>query len=258
MSWGDLAVVMVLVVLWASVAVRADRAGITARWCLRWPAWPSPATGTAHHLVVGEHQADRRADTRPRALHRRRTHPHLVPAPGHRPPAAAPRIGLPLTVLLGALAAHLFFGQPGIWMVVLISACLRQPTPAWAADRDQRVGAEPGAPRPQRGERLNDGIVAPLVSLAVAVLAGQAGEHGGPIALALREILIGAAIASGRMRGRLAPRLRGGKGLTSGGAAAVAMARRGDRTYALAEAASGNGFVGRSSAACASAPSRGT
>ena len=30
MSWGDLAVVMVLVVLWASVAVRADRAGITA------------------------------------------------------------------------------------------------------------------------------------------------------------------------------------------------------------------------------------
>jgi len=106
---------------------------------------------------------------------------------------------------------------------------------------------------------LNDGIVAPLVSLAVA----RARRPGGRTRRAHRTGTArdpdwrGHRVGAGCVAGWLLA-YAVGKGWTSGGAAAVAMAAAAIGTYALAEAASGNGFVGRSSAACASAPSRGT
>ena len=247
MSWGDLAVVMVLVVLWASVAVRADRAGITAPMVFAL-AGVALAGDRALHITLSSGSIKLTAElTLVLVLF---TDAARIRISSLRQDIGLPLrllgIGLPLTVLLGALAAHLFFGQPGIWMVVLISACLA-PT-----DASLGSGIVTNESVPSRVRRalnvesgLNDGIVAPLVSLAVAVLAGQAGEHGGPIALALREILIGADIGVGA--GCVAGWLLAyavGKGWTSGGAAAVAMAAAAIGTYALAEAASGNGFVG--------------
>ena len=79
-------------------------------------------------------------------------------------PARLLGIGLPLTVVLGALAARLVFSGLGVWFAVLAAACLA-PT-----DAGLGAGIVTNPLVPSRIRRtlnvesgLNDGIVAPLV-----------------------------------------------------------------------------------------------
>ena len=107
-------------------------------------------------------------------------------------------IGLPLTLVLGTFVAVALFGSFGIWMAVLTAACLA-PTDAGLG---QGIVTDPTVPsRVRRVENvesgLNDGIVAPLVSLAVAVLAGEETHGSDAVLHAIREIGLGVVIGVG-------------------------------------------------------------
>jgi NhaP-type Na+/H+ or K+/H+ antiporter len=91
---------------------------------------------------------------------------------------------------------------------------------------------------------LNDGIVAPLVSLAVAILIGEASESHGPLLHAIREIGVGAlvGIGAGLVAGWILA-LASRRGWTASGTTRIATPAAAIGTYALAVALHGNGFV---------------
>jgi sodium/hydrogen antiporter len=245
-TWADLAVVAALVVLWTAVSGRAEGVGITA-----------PMVFTVGGLAVG---ADRAFDITLSATTIRVTAEitlvlilfsdaarlrltslrHDVGIP-----ARLLGVGLPLTVALGALVAHLVFGGLGTWLAVLVAACL--------APTDAGLGAgivtDPSVPsRIRRAlnveSGLNDGIVAPLVSLAVAILVGQANDSSASLLHALREIGIGAlvGVGAGLAAGWILA-FASRRGWAEAGTAALATPAAAIGTYALAVALHGNGFV---------------
>ncbi|MGP0030301.1 MAG: cation:proton antiporter [Acidimicrobiales bacterium] len=246
MSWGDIAVVAALIVLWSAFSGQAERAGITA-----------PLLFTVAGLVLGgEH-----------ALHVTLTAATLevsaaltlvlilftdaarLQLPSLRHDVGLTTrllaVGLPLTILAGALASRLVVGPLGLWMTVLLAACL--------APTDAGLGAGIVTDRsvPSRVRRvlnvesgLNDGIVAPLVTLAIAVLVGQETHASDALLHALHEIGVGAVvgIAAGTAAGwLLAVAVR--RGWADTGTTAVATVALALGTYALALSLHGNGFV---------------
>ena len=160
-------------------------------------------------------------------------------------PARLLGIGLPLTVVSGALAARLVFGDLGIWFAVLAGTCLA-PT-----DAGLGAGIVTNTLVPSRIRRtlnvesgLNDGIVAPLVSLAVAVLVGEPNGGHVPLMHAIREIGAGALVGVGvgvATGWILSLAVR--KGWAESGAVVLATPAAAIGTYALAVALHGNGFV---------------
>src|ERR1700744_3453994 len=199
MTWADLAIVAGLVVLWTIVSGQAERIGITAPLVFTLgglafgaePAFafslsPSTIRITAEITLVLILFSD---SARLRLTSLR----HDVGLP-----ARLLGIGLPLTVVLGALATGLVFGGLGIWFAVLAAACL--------APTDAGLGSGIVTNRlvPSRIRRtlnvesgLNDGIVAPLVSLAVAILVGESSGTHAPLVHAVREIGVGALVGVG-------------------------------------------------------------
>ena len=103
-------------------------------------------------------------------------------------------VGLPLTILAGWGAAAILFPGLGIWLALLLGAAL--------APTDAALGVPVVTNRavPSRVRRLitvesglNDGIVTPVVLLAIAGAATAEGVHDAPgLVQALVELLLGA------------------------------------------------------------------
>lgn len=111
-------------------------------------------------------------------------------------------IGLPLTVGAGALLAQVLFPDIDVWFAILIGACL--------APTDAGLGSVIVTDRsvPARIRRtlnvesgLNDGIVAPLITFALAMLVQQESGGEGLAASAARELtrgtVVGIAVGAG-------------------------------------------------------------
>lgn len=199
MTWSDLAIIAALVLLWTVVSGRAERIGVTA-----------PMVFAVGGLAFGGDEAFRiTVSAVPIRVTAEITLVLILFSDAARLrlislrqdvglPARLLGIGLPCTVVLGALFAHFFFGELGLWSVVLVAACLA-PT-----DAGLGAGIVTDTSVPSRIRRtlnvesgLNDGIVAPLVSLAVAVLIGEASHSQGPLLHAIREIGVGILIGVG-------------------------------------------------------------
>ncbi|GAA1497853.1 cation:proton antiporter [Paeniglutamicibacter kerguelensis] len=155
-------------------------------------------------------------------------------------------VGLPLTVLAGWGLAGWLFPALGVWLALLVGAAL--------APTDAALGL-PVVTNPAVPERirrlitvesgLNDGIVTPVVMLAIAGAAVAAG-HEGTIGVggALLELSIGAVVGGiiGVTGGALLRRARRGGWAAEdfAGSAVLALALL---AYAAAVMAHGNGFV---------------
>jgi sodium/hydrogen antiporter len=245
-TWADLAVVAALVLLWTVVSGRAERVGITAPMVF---VVGGLAFGgdQAFHITVSAATIRVTAEitlvlilfsdaARLRMTSLRRD----VGLPGR-----LLGIGLPVTVAFGAMFAHLLFGTLSTWLAILAAACLA-PT-----DAGLGAGIVTSTSVPSRIRRalnvesgLNDGIVAPLVSLAVAVLIGEASNSHGPLIHAIREIGVGVLVGAGAGLATgwiLALSTR--KGWTESGTVALATPAAAIGTYSLAVALHGNGFV---------------
>jgi NhaP-type Na+/H+ or K+/H+ antiporter len=246
MSWGDLAVVAALIVLWTVISGRAEQIGITAPMVF---ALGGLALGGEHalHITLSASTIKVTAEITlvlilfsDAARLRLTSLRHDVGLP-----VRLLGIGLPLTIALGAIFAAALFSGLGAWLALLIAACLA-PT-----DAGLGAGIVTNKAVPSRVRRalnvesgLNDGIVAPLVSVAVAVLIGQSDSWGASLLHALREIGVGALIGIGvglATGWLLALAVR--RGWTDPGTAVIATPASAIGTYALAVAAHGNGFV---------------
>ena len=155
-------------------------------------------------------------------------------------------VGLPLTIAAGTMLAMLLFDGIGIWLALLVGAALAPTDAALGA----AVMTDPAVPGPVRRvlnveSGLNDGIVTPVVAVAIAGAAVSGGDLGAhSLGGALVDLAVG--VAAGLLLG-------------GGGGSAMRMARRrgwasedlgGPSVLALALAAyagtvwlDGNGFV---------------
>ncbi|SEO55451.1 cation:proton antiporter [Trujillonella endophytica] len=156
-------------------------------------------------------------------------------------------LGLPLTVLFGwALAAWLFPDMGG-WLALLVGAALAPTDAALGVS----VVTDPAVPSRIRRlitveSGLNDGIVTPVVVVALAGAASAEGlAQSVGLAEAVVELAVGAAVgaAVGTAGGLLlrAARSRGWAAEEFVGVAVLALA---GAAYAAALVAHGNGFVG--------------
>jgi NhaP-type Na+/H+ or K+/H+ antiporter len=154
-------------------------------------------------------------------------------------------IGLPLAVLAGWLAGRALFGDLEPWGALLLAACLA-PTDAGLGAvivTDERV---PGRIRRLLNVEsgLNDGLMAPLVGLGVAVVAGEQAAATDVLSEALGELVIGsllggvvgAVVGVGLVAARRRDWMEPGAVPVAGLGAAVL-------AYASAVALGGNGFV---------------
>ncbi|MFC4064376.1 cation:proton antiporter [Actinoplanes subglobosus] len=123
-------------------------------------------------------------------------------------------IGLPLTIGAGTLAAALLFGDAGFWTALLIGAALAPTDAALGA----AVMTDPSVPERIRRvlnveSGLNDGIATPVVTLAIAGVAGAvtgpgagvtgpgAGVSGPGAAVAGLAIGVAAGVTAGLVSG---------------------------------------------------------
>jgi len=155
-------------------------------------------------------------------------------------------IGLPLTLLLGWVVAAWFFPHIGIWLALFVGAALAPTDAALGV----QVVTDPEVPARIRQlitveSGLNDGIVTPVVMLAIAGAATAAGiEHAASPRHPLAQLLVGAVIGSlvGAAGGWS---LRWGRrhGIADEDFAGIAVVALTVLTYAAAVALGSNGFV---------------
>jgi NhaP-type Na+/H+ or K+/H+ antiporter len=155
-------------------------------------------------------------------------------------------VGLPVTIILGTLAAWLLFPDAGFAVAALVATILA-PTDAALG---MAVVTNPAVPvRIRRAlnveSGLNDGIATPFVTLFLAIVVAEEAQAGGAwLAEAAAEIGIALLIAAavGLIGGRLvrAARHRGWSSRTSEQLAVLGLAIV---AYAGAVALGGNGFV---------------
>jgi sodium/hydrogen antiporter len=150
--------------------------------------------------------------------------------------------GLPLTVLAGwGLAAWLFPGL-GLWAALLIGAALAPTDAALGVP----VVTDPAVPGRIRRlitveSGLNDGIVTPVVLVAVAGMVSGSGPTGGEALLELAiGVLVGVGVGVGGGRLLRAARAHGWAAEDFVGISVLALALL---AYAAAIAVHGNGFV---------------
>ena len=156
-------------------------------------------------------------------------------------------IGLPLTIVLGALGAAEIFGQISVEEAVIIAVVLA-PTDAALG---QSVITNEGVPaRIRQGlnveSGLNDGICVPLLFIAVAAADVHSGLAGGrsPVTLVLEEI--GYGIAAGVAAGLLIAaviRFAAPRNLITGPWLQVIPAAGAVLAYAVAAGLDGSGFI---------------
>lgn len=247
MSWGDLAVVAALIVVWAVISGRAEKVGITAPMVF---AVGGLALGGEHALHISLSASTIKITAEITLVLILFSDAARLRLTSLRHDMGLPvrllGIGLPLTVALGAIFAAGLFRGLGTWLAILVAACLA-PT-----DAGLGAGIVTNSAVPSRVRRalnvesgLNDGIVAPLVSVAVAVLIGQSDNWSHSLLHALRDIGVGAIIGIGvglATGWLLALAVR--RGWAEPGTAAIATPASAIGTYALAVALHGNGFVG--------------
>lgn len=155
-------------------------------------------------------------------------------------------VGLPLAVLSGAVLAGLLLDGTTIWLALLVGAALAPTDAALGA----AVMSDPAVPSRVRRvlnveSGLNDGIVTPVVSLAVAgALAAQSSGGGPTVGGALVELAAGLGVGAvvGLVAGTAmrAARRRGWASEDMAGPAVLAVAVA---SYCAALAVGANGFV---------------
>ena len=155
-------------------------------------------------------------------------------------------VGLPLTILLGWVLARLMFPDLDGWLVLLIAAAL--------APTDAALGLPvvTNAAVPARVRRLitvesglNDGIVTPVVMLALAGAASAEGlAHAPGLGAAVAELVVGAVVGvvAGLVGGVLLRRTIE-KGWAAEDVAGIAVPALAVVSYAAAVAVHGNGFI---------------
>lgn len=156
-------------------------------------------------------------------------------------------IGLPLTVILGALAAAVLFGDFTWALAAFVGAAL---APTDAALSEQVIDDERVPVRVRRAlnveSGLNDGIVTPVVVFTLAVAAGQLGVPGGdPSGVApLLELALGTVVglAIGLGAARLVALAQGRRWMLPGGRRIATLAAA-LGSFLLAVTLDGNGFV---------------
>jgi len=156
-------------------------------------------------------------------------------------------IGLPLTILLGAIAAAAVLGQLTIEEAVILAIVLA-PTDAALG---QAVVIEPRVPsRIRQGlnveSGLNDGICVPLLFAAVALADVESHISGGRSAATLLVEEIGYGILGGAVAGILIAvivREAGGRGLIQDQWRQVIPAAGAGLAYGIADALGGSGFI---------------
>lgn len=154
-------------------------------------------------------------------------------------------LALPLTLLLGAVAAKLIFDSFD-WAAAFVLAAILTPTdaalgkPVVSEERvpvriRQTINVESG---------LNDGIMLPIVTAAVAFLASESLGSGGVGRLLLEQLGLGTLVGAGAgwIGGRLLDRFVS-RGFVDGVMRQLATLAIGVGAFALAELAGGNGFV---------------
>ena len=153
-------------------------------------------------------------------------------------------VGLPLTVAAGAVCAWWVLDAP-VWSALLIGAAL--------APTDAALGAivitHPAVPARIRRllnveSGLNDGIVTPIVLVALAGVASTGGHGGSGVLDAVVQLAVGVAVgaAVGTAGGRLM-RTAGARGWVQESFAGPAVLALALSSYAAAVACHGNGFV---------------
>ena len=246
MTWGDVALVATLIVLWSSFSRTFSRLGISEPLLF---VAAGVACGGVHDLSVSAQASSVRllaevtlvcvlfADASRVRVHSLQHDPWL--------PTRLLGLGLPVTVLLGAVVAHLLQPHSGWWAALLLGAVLA-PTDASlgaAIVTDTRVPA-----RVRRAlnveSGLNDGIVAPVVALAVAAVAGTTATVSAHVTTAVADIALGAVVGlvAGAAVGRLlATAVQ--RGWSEGSSLGVAVTATALGSYGLATAVHGNGFI---------------
>ncbi len=157
-------------------------------------------------------------------------------------------IGLPLSILVGAVVAGLLFDLP--WALAAFVGATLAPTDAALSVQvinDERI--------PMRLRRslnvesgLNDGIVTPIVSITLAVAASQLGavseSASFEFGVALRELAIGAAVgAAVGVGGALVLNVASRQGWIAPGARMLAALALATSALAATLALDGNGFI---------------
>lgn len=166
-------------------------------------------------------------------------------------------LGLPLTIGLGALVAYGLDSSSGWGPALLVAACL--------APTDAGLGAvivsDPVVPGRIRRvlnveSGLNDGIAAPVVTLAIALVAESELGDSGMVTSALRELGLGVVVGVvvGGACGRLVARSRR-EGWIDAAALPIAILAVAILANAGAIAAGGNGFIAAFVAGLAFGPS---
>ncbi|WP_113700884.1 cation:proton antiporter [Nonomuraea lactucae] len=154
-------------------------------------------------------------------------------------------VGLPITVAAGALLACLLFPGDGLWLALLIGAALA-PTDATLGSA---MMSEPEVPARVRRlinveSGLNDGIVTPVVLLAIAgaqaTESAQRFQPGSVLGVLALGGLVGVVV--GASGGALLRRARR-RGWVSDGFAGPAVLALACCAYATAVATGGNGFI---------------
>jgi sodium/hydrogen antiporter len=155
-------------------------------------------------------------------------------------------LGLPLTVLAGWGLATWLFPALGVWLALLVGAALA-PT-----DAALGVPVVTNTVVPSRVRRLitvesglNDGIVTPVVMIAIAGAAADRGSAGADgVGGALADLAIGVAVGVvvGFTGGRLLDRARG-RGWAAEDFTGIAVLALALLAYLTALAVDGNGFV---------------
>lgn len=165
---------------------------------------------------------------------------------GYSLPARLLGIGLPLTVALGAVMVALLLPALSVWEAALVAAVLA-PTDAALG---QAVVEEESVPvRVRQGlnveSGLNDGMVVPLVTLFLALAAGEAEADAGFWAtFVLRQVGLGLVIGVGAgAAGGLVLRRAIARGDVEGIYAQLATLAIGFGAFAGALAAGANGFI---------------
>jgi sodium/hydrogen antiporter len=156
-------------------------------------------------------------------------------------------IGLPLTIVLGALAAAAIFGELTFWEAVIVGVVLA-PTDAALG---QAVVTEPRLPtRIRQGlnveSGLNDGICVPLLFAAVAAADVQSGISGGRTGITLLVEEIGYGILGGVAAALVIGAVvvyAGRRDLIDGAWRPVIPAAGAALAYGTASALDGSGFI---------------
>ena len=154
-------------------------------------------------------------------------------------------VALPLTVGLGTLLAFALASKAGIWLALLVGAAL--------APTDAALGAgmmtHPAIPARIRRlinveSGLNDGIVTPvvLIALAGAATGGELAGHGPAAAVAELAVGLLVGVAAGGLGGLLV-KAASRRGWAAEGFAGSALLGLAVCAYASAVALHGNGFI---------------